>query len=61
MNAKKVSYDEYNEPVIVCCGNCAYSRVRFDSNLDLIYCLKHEAVYDSRFNRGCKDYYEVWY
>ena len=51
----------YYEPVPVCCGNCAYSRFRYDIDLNMIYCLKHEAVYDSRHNRGCCDYYEVVY
>ena len=61
MSDKKVSYDEYNEPVPVCCGNCAYSRFRYDNDLNKIYCVKHDKDFDYRFNNGCRDYYEVWY
>ena len=60
MKDKKVTYDEYSEPLPVCCDQCRFSRVRFDCTED-IWCVKHEARYDGRINRGCCDYVEEWY
>ena len=64
MTNKKASYDEYIESfksITKCCGNCSYSRFRYDGDLNRIYCIKHNKDFDYRFNNGCKDYYEVVY